>query len=213
MKAGSLICVVDPMCSWCWGFSPILDAIVQRYQRLVPIHMMLGGLRPGNTKPFDADKRAYILHHWRAVYERTRQPFNFTFRMPSDFTYDTEPPSRAVKVVRQLVPTLEFVYLKAVQEAFYVKNRDVTCGIVLREIAESLEVDPVQFSELFQDPQIKNETWGEFAQAREWGVDGFPTILGRHSMGRSILMHGYQDLDQLTPIIDSWLTCGNEIST
>lgn len=201
------------MCSWCWGFSPILDAIVQRYQGHVPIQVMLGGLRPGNTKPFDAEKRKYILQHWRAVQERTGQPFNFTFRMPSDFTYDTEPPSRAVRVVRQLAPTHELAYLKSVQEAFYVKNWNVTCETVLTEVAKGQDVDPVQFLTLFRDSHIKKETWREFAQAREWGVDGFPTLLGRRSMDHSILMHGYQALDQLTPIIDRWLAGGNEKNT
>lgn len=201
------------MCSWCWGFSPILDAIVRRYQSHVPVQIMLGGLRPGNTKPFDAEKREYILHHWRAVHERTGQPFNFTFHMPSGFMYDTEPSSRAVRVVRRLAPTHELDYLKAVQDAFYVRNWDVTRESVLSEIAEGLGIDRVGFIELFRDPYMKKETWQEFALARELGVDGFPSILGRQSMDHSILMHGYQTLDQLTPLIDHWLKFGNEIKT
>lgn len=200
------------MCSWCWGFSPIFDVIVREYRERVPVQLMLGGLRPGNTAPFDADKRESILGHWRAVHERAGQPFNFTFHMPSDFTYDTEPASRAVRVVRQLSPAHELAYLKDVQEAFYVKNRDVTRETVLREIAGNQKVDPVLFSEFFRDPRMKQEIWEEFAQVREWGVDGFPTLLGRHGRNHFILMHGYQSLEQLIPVIDHWLTGGKEIS-
>lgn len=213
MADKSLIYVVDPMCSWCWGFSPIFEVIVREYRGRVPVQIMLGGLRPGNTTPFDAQKREYILRHWRAVHQRTGQPFNFTFHMSSDFTYDTEPSSRAVRVVRRLAPAHELDYLKGVQEAFYVKNWDVTRETVLREIAEGQGVDPVLFSGLFRDPHMKQDTWGEFARARERGVDGFPTLLGRHVKNYSILTHGYQALDQLTPVIDHWLTGGNDMTT
>ncbi len=26
-----LVYVADPMCSWCWGFSPVIDAIRERF--------------------------------------------------------------------------------------------------------------------------------------------------------------------------------------
>ena len=213
MKNRSLIYVVDPMCSWCWGFSPVFEEIVRRYQVQVNVQILLGGLRPGNKKPFDAEKRDYVLHHWHAVHERTGQPFNFTFHMSSDFTYDTEPPSRAVRVVRQLAPDKERAYLKAVQEAFYVQNRDVTREQVLSEIAEGRGLEQPVFLELFRNPVTKKDTWEEFAQARDWGVDGFPTLLGRHATDYAILMHGYQTLDKLAPILDRWLARGHETAT
>ena len=206
----SLIYVVDPMCSWCWGFSPVFEAIVQRYQDQVLIHLLVGGLRPGNRKPFDAGMRDYVLHHWHAVHERTGQPFNFTFQMPPDFTYDTEPPSRALRVVRQLAPAMERGYLKAVQQAFHVQNSDVTRESVLSEIAEEQGMDPGSFFGLFRDPVLKQETWKEFAQAREWGVDSFPTLLGFLNNQVSLLVQGYQPLEHAMPIIADWLAGDEE---
>src|SRR5680860_227043 len=139
--AKSLIYVVDPMCSWCWGFSLVFQDILQRYQDQVQIQLMLGGLRPGNTERFDEQRRAYILSHWHAVHERTGQPFNFDFQPEPSFTYDTEPPSRAVVVVRQLAPEKEFVFVKSVQEAFYVKNANVTQEKILADLASAQGVD------------------------------------------------------------------------
>jgi len=205
MSGKFLLYVIDPMCSWCWGFSPIFDEIIQRYEGRVTVNILVGGLRPGNFRPFDAGQRDYVLQHWKAVHKRTGQPFEFTFHMSPDFTYDTEPPSRALKVVRRLAPAKEHDYLKAIQQAFYLSNTDVTSESVLCQIAERLEVHRDAFLGLFRDPVLKQDTWNEFAQIREWGVDSFPTLLGRQNRQVSILVRGCQARDQVMSILDEWL--------
>jgi putative protein-disulfide isomerase len=203
--AKSLIYVVDPMCSWCWGFSPVFEEIVRRYQAQVTVQVLLGGLRPGNTERFDEQRRAYILSHWHAVHERTGQPFNFAFQTGPSFTYDTEPPSRAVAVVRHLAPEDEFAFLKSVQEAFYVKNEDVTHEEILADLAGAQGIDRVKFLEWFQDPAIKRSVREEFDQARQLGVSEFPTMLGRNGHDLITFTFGYQPAGVLVPLIDEWL--------
>ena len=203
--AKSLICVIDPLCSWCWGFSPVFEEIVRRFQAQVTIRVLLGGLRPGNTERFDEERRAYILSHWHAVHERTGQPFNFEFRMGPLFTYDTEPPSRAVVVVRKLVPDEEFAFLKSVQEVFYVKNVDVTHQEILADLARAQGINRAQFLLWFQDPTIKKSVWEEFDQARQLGVSGFPSLLGREGHDYITFTQGYRPPGVLVPLIDEWL--------
>ena len=38
--------VGDPMCSWCWGFAPVLERMQEVYD--VPLRVVVGGLRPGS---------------------------------------------------------------------------------------------------------------------------------------------------------------------
>lgn len=201
----TLIYVVDPMCSWCWGFSPVWEEIRKRYENQAVFQLMLGGLRPGNTECFDENRRAYILQHWYAVHERTGQQFNFDFQMEPTFTYDTEPASRATLVIRQLMPGHESVFLRRVQEAFYVQNADVTKADVLEELAITLGMDAAQFRQAFQDSHTKQLVWEEFDQSRQLGVSGFPTLLGRQGQSVSALMHGYQDIRTLTASIEHFL--------
>ncbi|HNP30543.1 MAG TPA: DsbA family protein, partial [Nitrospirales bacterium] len=201
----SLIYVVDPMCSWCWGFSPVIEEIVRQFQDRVTIEVLLGGLRPGNTERFDERRRAYILSHWHAVHERTGQPFNFAFQPEPSFIYDTEPPSRALIVVRQLAPDKEFPFLKSVQEAFYVRNEDVTREKVLADLAGSQNIDRGRFLAGFKNSAIKQSVWGEFDRARQLGVSGFPTLLGQYGHDRITFTHGYQSTGGVVPMIDEWL--------
>ena len=204
MTAHTLIYVVDPMCSWCWGFSPVWEKIRTQYETQASFQLMLGGLRPGNTERFDESRRAYILQHWHAVHERTGQPFNFDFRMGPTFTYDTEPASRAIVVTRQLMPEKEWDFLRSAQEEFYVQNADITKTEILEEIAMTLGMETLQFRQIFHDSQTKQFVWDEFDQARQLGVDGFPTLLGRHGQSVSTLMHGYRDFETLVSSIDKF---------
>jgi putative protein-disulfide isomerase len=205
MKNPSLIYVADPMCSWCWGFSPVFEELMQRYQDLVTIRIVLGGLRPGNTQPFDEQKRTSILSHWHAVHERTGQPFNFALHMGPLFTYDTEPSSRAVILVRQLAPVKEFKFLKSVQRAFYVDNLDVTHEKTLAGLAEAQDIARELFLKLFHDPALKESVRAEFDQARQLGVSGFLTLLRRYGRELVGFTHGYQSASVVIPLIDDWL--------
>lgn len=205
MKAKSLIYVVDPMCSWCWGFSPVIEEILRRYRDQVTFEVLLGGLRPGNTERFDEPRRAYILSHWHAVHEQTGQPFNFNFHPQPSFVYDTEPPSRAMMVVRQLAQDKELVFLKSVQEAFYVKNNDVTDAEVLADLASTQGIDRDRFLKRFHDSAIKQSVWQEFDRARQLGVSGFPSLLGQNGNAHIRFTQGYQPTGMLVPIIGEWL--------
>ena len=52
-----LIYFADPMCSWCYGFSPVIDEIRRIYGNALPVRVVMGGLRPGNAKPMTPEAR------------------------------------------------------------------------------------------------------------------------------------------------------------
>jgi len=109
MVGPHLIYFADPMCSWCWGFAPVIEAIRQRFGDALPIRLMMGGLRPGTTKPLDEAGKRTIREHWEHVHEATGQPFDFRFFEREGFIYDTEPASRAVVVVRRSCSSLNSI--------------------------------------------------------------------------------------------------------
>jgi putative protein-disulfide isomerase len=88
-----LIYVMDPMCSWCWGFAPVAEALVQQARAVdVRLHLVIGGLRSGSAA-LEPTTRGYILDHWQAVEEATGQPFRFDGALPNGFVYDTNQPA------------------------------------------------------------------------------------------------------------------------
>jgi putative protein-disulfide isomerase len=201
----------DPMCSWCWGFSPVIEALRERYHQRVRIALMLGGLRPGTTAPMTAQQRDDILHHWRAVHAMTGQPFSFDGALPPGFVYDTEPASRAVISFGGLRPEAIFAYFKSVQHAFYVAQRDVTQAGELAALAKDQRVDPGAFLACFESDEMKRRTQQHFLHARQAGVKGFPALMASDARGPARLSEGCRSLEQVRSALDAWLA--TQVST
>ena len=54
-----MIYVADPMCSWCYAFAPVIVALAERLEARLPLRLMLGGLRAGNTELMRAADKDY----------------------------------------------------------------------------------------------------------------------------------------------------------
>jgi putative protein-disulfide isomerase len=205
MNERTLWYVADPMCSWCWGFSPVIEAIQREYGARLEIEVLLGGLRPGTKYPMPPAQREQILHHWRTVQQLTAQPFQFEGALPEGFVYDTEPASRGVVTVSLINREAIFSFFKIVQAAFYMEQQDVTNSIVLSQLASSVGIDAQQFERTFESDIAKRLTLEHFRKARQWGVHGFPTLIGQSGADYRLLSTGYCSLDELLPKLDGWL--------
>lgn len=200
-----IIYVADPMCSWCWGFSPVIHAIEELCRDRASIVPIMGGLRPLTRTPMDEASKSEIMEHWNHVNERSGQPFDMAFFDRQEFIYDTEPACRAVCTMRKLNPDLTLFYLAAVHRAFYAENRDVTDGGVLAEIAMDVGMDSTVFLNLFNDVTSVYETAGDFQNARQMGINGYPSVILRKDEEYSLLSAGYQSFDALQEPIEEWL--------
>ena len=197
--------VADPMCSWCWGFAPVISAINAAYGGEIPIKVVLGGLRAGETRAMDDKLKAYIRHHWETVREKTGQPFTFDFFEREGFVYDTEPACRAVVAARNLRPDARLDCFEAVQRSFYLENRDVTDQETLVDIASSVGIDPSAFELVFNAPEILEATRSDFALSHALGIAGFPAVVLKDDVDLAFLTVGYQPFQSLKPHLDLWL--------
>jgi len=205
MSAPILWYFADPMCSWCWGFSPVIETLREEYRERVKIALVLGGLRPGETAPLTTAGREDIRHHWHEVHARTGQPFRFDNALPPGFVYDTEPASRAVVTLGGIEPTLIFPLFKAIQRAFYAEGRDVTQPGVLAELATGLGVEPTAFLQAFDSDAARAKTQAHFRQARQAGVRGFPALILQQDTRLQTVSSGCQPLETVRAAIDTCL--------
>ena len=191
----------DPMCSWCWGFSPVIDAIKSTFGEKLPIVLNLGGLRPGTTVALASETRQEILHHWHAVQQTSGQDFTFEGALPVGFIYNTEPASRAVVVLGEIDATLTLEYFKVIQKAFYLDQVDVTQIDQLSSLAQGYGVDRQQFNDLYHTDEIIQKTQAHFYRTQQFGVRGFPTLILHYNERYFPLSNGYQSFEVLEPKI------------
>ncbi len=190
----------DPMCSWCWGFSPVIETLREHDRDRMKIALVLGGLRH-ETAPMPAAQRDDILHHWHAVHERTGQAFRFDGALPDGFVYDTEPACRAVVAMGGLDPALIFALFKAIQTAFYAEGRDVTQADVLAGLAAGLGVEAARFRQAFDSDDARARTQAHFRQTRQACVRGFPTLILQQDTQLHTVSTGCETLDSVRDAI------------
>ncbi|RMG21555.1 MAG: DsbA family protein [Bacteroidetes bacterium] len=167
----------DPLCSWCWGFSPQFEQLMDALKGEAQLRIRMGGLRPGTREVMDERLKSFLSHHWHEVHHRSGQPFSFDIMKRDDFVYDTEPPCRAVIVMRHLQPAKEWAFFKAIQYAFYAQNKDTNQTATYLPLVEELGVDWETFREKFESDTFKKKSWQEFAEVAELGIRGFPSVL------------------------------------
>ena len=204
MNAPLLWYFADPMCSWCWGFSPVIETLRGEYRDRMKIALVLGGLRH-ETAPMSAAGREEILHHWQQVHARTGQPFRVEGTLPEGFVYDTEPACRAVVTVGGIEPALIFPLFKAIQNAFYAEGRDVTQPGVLAGLAAGLGVDREAFLLAFDSDAARARTQAHSRQARQAGVRGFPALILQQDAQLHSVSNGCLPLETVRASLDAYL--------
>ncbi|PVY42482.1 putative protein-disulfide isomerase [Pontibacter virosus] len=192
-----LIYVMDPMCSWCYGFAPVLHRLKKEQEGKLNFKLVLGGLRPGTTEPMGDEMKAAIKQHWQEVEKATEQTFDFGFFERESFVYDTEPACRAVVTMRYLQPEKELEMAEEVQRAFYARNNDVTKAEVLAEIALGLGIAEDTFLEKFHSDEMKEKTQQDFLIARHLQANAFPSVYLLVGHNLSLLSRGYYLYDAL----------------
>ena len=201
--ASELLYFADPMCSWCWGFAPVIEKVAANYANSLPLHIFVGGLAVGVKKPLGEKGKAEIQAHWRHVEQDTGQSFDYAFFDRESFVYNSELPSYAVVAVRNA--RLNALYfLTAIQRAFYQRNRDITSLSTLSEIAGEIGLDESSFRAKVNDRETIEHATKDFELSQRLGIQGFPALLGMANKKIELLTMGYQPYDALVPKIDEW---------
>ena len=195
-----LLYFANPMCSWCWGFQPVIHALAERGH---PITVALGSLGADRARPMRDIDKAKVREHWQHVIDRTGQPFDFDFFERDGFVYDTEPPSRAIAVVRGRYPALGVPFLGRLQERFYALGQDITDPSILREAAGEFGIEAETFVAAFESPATAAEIAAEWQQTAALGVTGYPTLLALQPGRPQVVTIGWRPLAAVLAAVDA----------
>ncbi|MFY0653703.1 MAG: DsbA family protein [Cyclobacteriaceae bacterium] len=201
----SIIYFGDPMCSWCWGIAGHLKQLKDDFKGQLSFRIVLGGLRPGGGELWDDHMKSFLREHWEHVQEASSQPFNFGLLEQDEFNYDTEPASRAVRVVRDMDATKEFDFFKAVQYGFYADNRDPNYLEFYKPICEHMGLDFSDFSSKFQSDEYKSLVRQDFMFAQQLGIRGFPSVVVQSGEKYYMITRGYATYEAMTEAVEAVL--------
>lgn len=196
-----LLFVVDPMCSWCWGFAPVMESLRETMSEEYNFSLVLGGLRTKGEMSWDERSKAYLQGHWKQVAQRTGQLFSNSLFEKESFDYDTYPACKAVVTVRELFGMQHaFTYLHTIQEAFYAKGEDITNNAMLNALLDP-SLDSTSFKTFFESERAEVLMQHDFSKARSMGANAFPSVVIIDEEGHMVCQKGYRSFQEINKLL------------
>ena len=193
-----LIFVIDPMCSWCWGFHPIIEELRLKHPDKYQYSLVVGGLRTTGQMHWNTQNKAYLAQNWNAVTTKTGQPISHTLLNKSTFDYDTYPTCKAIVTIRELWgETAAFEYLTLIQKAFYTQGIDITDVATL---SSYITQDKEAFLDFYHTDRAQLLMQHDFSKARSMGANSFPSVVKIDEDGHMVCMSGYRSLEEILKI-------------
>ncbi|WP_223532829.1 MULTISPECIES: DsbA family protein [unclassified Pseudomonas] len=173
--------IYDPLCGWCYGAKPLLQAA----QAVLPVIAHGGGMMTGaNRQKVSPQLRNYVIPHDRRIAEYSGQPFGEAYfeGLLRDHTavFDSAPPIAAVLAAEQMTGRgLEL--LGRLQSAHYVEGRRIADESVLFELAHGMGLDREAFERAFRAADTEGHIRNSRALLAKVGGQGFPTLALEHN--------------------------------
>jgi putative protein-disulfide isomerase len=173
--------IYDPLCGWCYGAKPL----VQAAQAVFPVIAHGGGMMTGaNRQRVSPQLRSYVVPHDRRIAEYSGQPFGEAYfeglLCDHSAVFDSTPPIAAVLAAEQMAGRgLEL--LGRLQSAHYVEGRRIADESVLFELALGMGLDRQAFERVFMAADTEGHIRNSRALLAKVGGQGFPTLALEHN--------------------------------
>jgi len=170
--------VHDPMCSWCWGFVPVLKDFLNRLPEEIRVQRLLGGLAQDSEAPMPAAMQQTIETTWHRIQQTIPGTvFNHDFWTQCAPRRSTWPACRAVIAARIQGDRFDEHMTRAIQLAYYTQARNPSDEDTLVELAGELGLDVLTFTADLHGEQVERQLQAEIALARRLRASSFPSLV------------------------------------
>jgi putative protein-disulfide isomerase len=210
----TLIYCYDAYCGWCYGFSPVIRQLSEKFPAL-PVEVLSGGMiLPEKPVPISATA-SYIRAALPRVEATTGVQFGSDYRWHieqpelSDWFPHSEKPAIALAVFRSIHPHRQLEWAADLQFSLFWEGRDLTDDEAYRHLLEKYALADDVFYEKLHNPYYRQLAYEDFATCKKLQVTGYPCVLLQHSeVSFSLLARGFTDAVTLQARLVAALTTG-----
>jgi len=207
LSSKKLVYVFDPLCGWCYGFSPVVRQLFEATRRRAQWDILTGGMVVGDRVGPIGRLSEFLKQALPRVEGTTGVRFGKAFTTEvlerGTLVLSSLEPSRALQAVKTLAADRALAFAAGVQKALYDEGRDVTSLSVLGDVAESVRV--VGFELEYMKADTYERTLEEFRLVAEMGVTGFPTLLGFDGNQSRVFSRGWAPFETVFDNVNRWL--------
>ena len=177
----SIIYVYDALCGWCYGFSPVINQLFEKYQSQFDFEVISGGMVLGDRQGPIGEVAAYIKGAYKTVEDTTGVKFGENFvnvvLEEGKLYFSSEKPSIALSVFKVYHPQKAILFARDLQSAIYNDGLDLSKDESYVSLAEKHEINPKDFIRKLNSEEFKQAAYYDFALAKQLQVTGYPAVL------------------------------------
>lgn len=166
------------MCSWCWGFSRVLNELLENIPQEIEVHRLLGGLAPDSDVVMPDSMQQHVKGNWSRIEDKIPGvKFNFDFWSECIPRRSTYPACRAVIAARQQGQQYDVLMTKEIQKAYYQNALNPSDNTTLVKLAQNLNLSLNKFEEDLISDTTNEKLIEEISVARELFAESFPNLV------------------------------------
>jgi putative protein-disulfide isomerase len=173
----------DAYCGWCFGFSPVIKKLYERYKDRLAFDVLSGGMILSEQPAHIGAMAGYISKAYRTVEETTGVRFGEDYLWhienpdKSDWHPDSMKAAISLCVFKKFFPERTVEWAADLQYALHYEGRDLTDDEAYRHLTEKYDLPTEQFYELLYSEEYKNQALYDFQLVKQLKVTGFPCVL------------------------------------
>ncbi len=195
---------MDPLCGWCYGFSPVVMKLHERYKDHLDFRVVPGGMVTGARVEPVANMAGYILQAYKRVEETTGVKFGDPYldRLREGSTVsDSEPPCRALQLFSTLHPGRAVEYAHQLQRAIYFDGYDWNDPETYAHLARLFGIDAKEFLAQWEGDEARYAVQQEFGWVGSAGINGFPCTVLQSGEDYYLITQGYRPLEDVEAVL------------
>jgi|SRR6056297_856333 len=200
MDKPTLIYVYDPLCSWCYGFHPIMEKLQKRFLDQLNIRVIPGGLATDENAQPIGEGYSTIKDTLKQVENTTGISFGDNFRLLAEegsYIYDSEPGCIAQTTINFLAPDYALDFAGILQHALFNDGKNLNHPDTFTELITEYDLTPENFLEHYHSDEIRAKTRRQFQWVQKQNASAFPSLLLEIGTDTGLMSKGFRPYDTL----------------
>lgn len=195
-----LVYIYDPLCGWCYGFSPVISQLKANHSDKFKFTILTGGMVIGNPKDSIKRLQEFFSEAMPMLEENTTVKFGDGFKktlQKGTAIFSSEKPALALTVYKSLPNGDDLAFAGSIQKALYYEGLEPDKDSTYLVLAKRAGANVDEFKRRMKDSIYYKKTWREFALTREMKVNGYPTVFLIKDGKLNKLTDGYMNYNEL----------------
>ncbi len=200
MEKFKIIYVYDALCSWCYGFSPVIQSFYDQYNSQFDFEILSGGMVL-EDKILGANQSEINSSLYKNIETLTGTQFGIAFLNHFEngsVVFNSEKPSIALSIIKSILPDKAFQFAHDLQKSIYYDGKSPIEYDIYRYLAVNFGIDPDEFIAKMNLPEFIDAAHYDFALGKQLKVEGYPAVLLQANESMFYLIaKGYTDFETL----------------